>query len=569
MRYRQRIAQLVFSFFFIPFGILFFGKAKALKLGFVLLLLISLSGCFKNYLKTRTFNFSDSTINALNQPEKNIILFTKNNFFQLTHIAVNGEQIEAEIKQIPITDRSLIYKIESRDVAYKHRNKDYLFSQIHLFTDLPDPLDSTHIVFPIKSVSKVEVYQKDGGKTTLSYILGGLAVYAGLGLVLFTIILISCNCPQVYVYDGQQYNFKSGVFSGAIYSSLERTDFLPLEGVQPYNGKFRFQLANNQKEEQYVNQVELIQVSHAPDTKVLLDRFGKPHTYSNAPSLPIGTLASNNLLETIAYSDGNSYLFSKSMDQQSVNGNIVLDFDNKNNSTTAKLIVHAKNSLWSGYIFNEFSAMFGSNYQKWIAKKDHSRQEDLEKWQLDQSLPLMVYLQTNKGWKFVDYFPFTGNTAGRDMVMSIPVDSTSKIVKIKIESAFMFWDLDYAAVDFDADKAMNLSFIRPSLASFRGSDSKINELLQKDDSYALMKEDEFLQLEFNSNPVAAGSINSIFLSTTGYYHSTKNYPGKTQIVTLYRFKKKGAFNEFSKATFKAQSALLAKGIQLPTMQQTE
>jgi hypothetical protein len=31
----------------------------------------------------------------------------------------------------------------------------------------------------------------------------------------------------------------------------------------------------------------------------------------------------------------------------------------------------------------------------------------------------MVYVKTNDGWKFVDYYQLIGNTATRDMIMQV------------------------------------------------------------------------------------------------------------------------------------------------------
>ena len=47
--------------------------------------------------------------------------------------------------------------------------------------------------------------------------------------------------PRYMPMTVTQYQFKSGIFSGAIYSSLEKTDYLPLENLKDVNGKYMFQ----------------------------------------------------------------------------------------------------------------------------------------------------------------------------------------------------------------------------------------------------------------------------------------------------------------------------------------
>lgn len=200
----------------------------------------------------------------------------------------------------------------------------------------------------------------------------------------------------MYTFDGNQYNFKSGVFSGAIYSSPEKTDYLPLDNVQSIHGKYLFKLAYNQKEEQFINQVQLVNADHSDTTHVLLDRQGRPHTYSNDVMTGQAENVSKEVAEAIKYKDENVYMFNQQADRKAKFGSIILNFD-KTNATDVKLIVHAKNTLWSGYIFDEFSSMFGSKYQSWIAKQDNADKKVLEKWQHDQALPLMVYIEKDKG----------------------------------------------------------------------------------------------------------------------------------------------------------------------------
>ncbi len=523
--------------------------------------LVAFSGCFKNYFKINSNMISDSTsIATLRNSDKFVILHTKNSVYALKNISVNGNALEADLQAVPPEREKFINAKNSSTITYKSIDKAELFSEVHVYAPAERTTDSSHISIPFKKVSSVEVFEKDGGKTIGSYVLGGVGIVLGAFAIFAIILAIACNCPQVYTFDGSQYNFKSGVFSGAIYSSLEKTDYLPLDNLQSINGKYLFKLANNQKEEQFINQVQLINAEHSDNNQVLLDRKGTPYTYSTNVTVGQSENVSKEVAEAIKYKDGNVYMFNEQNDSKSSFGNVILNFVRTEGSDDGKLIIHAKNTLWSGYIFDEFSSMFGSKYQSWVSKQDNADRKVIEKWQQDQALPLMVYVETDKGWTFADYFPFTGNTAGRDMIMKLELPGNKRNVRVKIECTYMFWEIDYAAMDFSIDEPVKMNYLNPLVAITNNNEPKIAFVAQKDKDYAALKEDESLNVEFNTPSAIKGKENSLFLSSTGYYHSTKEYPGKTQTATLYQFKKKGAFNQFSKMKYNQARQALAKGI---------
>lgn len=242
-----------------------------------------------------------------------------------------------------------------------------MLSEIHLYAESENLGSNSHLTIPVKSVKRVDVYEENISKTRSNHIISTIGIIAGVGLLLGIVLLATapapqpipqgeCNCPQVYTYDGGQYQFKGGVFSGAVYSSLEKSDYLPLENLKDVNGKYLFRLMNNQQEEQFVNQLQLIKVAHDPATNILLDRHGAVHDYKQlAP--PISTSLKNDEAgEVLKLRDGNSFIFNEKADAASDFGSIILTFDKPVNAKQAKLIVNAKNSLWSGYLFDEFSS---------------------------------------------------------------------------------------------------------------------------------------------------------------------------------------------------------------------
>lgn len=66
-----------------------------------------------------------------------------------------------------------------------------------------------------------------------------------------------------------------------------------------------------------------------------------------------------------------------------------------------------------------------------------------------------------------------GPLAARDLV--VPVDlrkHTGEEVRLRVESGFLFWELDYAAMDFTEDRPMALQVLKPSEVVVDGMDKR-------------------------------------------------------------------------------------------------
>jgi hypothetical protein len=149
------------------------------------------------------------------------------------------------------------------------------------------------------------------------------------------------------------------------------------------------------------------------------------------------------------------------------------------------------------------------------------------------------------------------------MIMALNIPDTKKNnIRVKLESAFMFWELDYVAMDFSPDLNLKPEIIYAANAMNSLHNYNETENISKIDSqYSTILQDDFLAVEFEV-PATATSKNSYFLVSTGYYHSLKQYDGKADLAELNHFKKKGYFSAYSEYKFTAVKNLLAKGIDL-------
>lgn len=546
------------TFIWLPLYFIYRKKKKTTLAIFLILTVISTS-CYQQYYRSNTKATTDKDmLQKLQASNKYFILHLPDRTVGLKDLAIKDSIIEADEVFLSTAHLNELNPNINKSNTVKRLNKDSVLVEVHLYTSIPQ-VKSGRLSLSISDINRIDVYEYDRKATRSNHALStaGVALVSGavIGLVA---LAIACNCPQVYVENNGEKQFTGGMYSGAIYSTLERTDYLPLPLVQTSDNKLKLSIANAPNEEQYINNVQLLQVSHSSNEQALLDRHGKIITYQH-PVAPASAIAGTEAVQVnqLLYKDGVVYSFNNNASKHA--SDIILKFKKTTNNNKAKLVINGRNSLWSGYIFKEFSSLFGEGTEKWRNSQEKADPKSLEKWQKDQALPIMVYVKENDNWKFVDYFPLTGNTASRDMIMELDIDNfKEEIVEIKLETVYRFWDLDYAALDFSTGLLFKSASIAPELAVSKNGTDQRNILQNKDDKYTILKDNDAVSLEFNLPP--SGNSISYFLISSGYYHNLQKYQGKMQTAELLLFRNKGGFDSFSRSKYRKVNDELAKYI---------
>ena len=536
-------------------------KKKNRKILFLLVTAVILAGCFQHYFKTNTQNNVDAaTVQKLLVADKYFIVHFGNTVKELLNVSVTSEKLEADIDVLLPEHAEYLNPNTNKANRVKYKDKINTLAEVHLYTTQAYNVSQTHISIPLSSFNRLDVYTFDAAATNLNHVLSILGITILGGAVLSAIIVaIACNCPQVFVNNNGQYEFVSGVYSGAIYSSLERNDYLPLPSSAIANNTCQLKIANVKNEEQFMNREQLMEVSHPVGTNVLVDRHGNIFSYEK-PQAPVSAIINRqtDIKNQLVVTDDNSYLFDSEKGENGFS-NVTLTFNKPTNAKKAKLIIHGGNSVWSGYVYHNFTDMFGNAYGKWRDEKDKSDPKEMEQWQIDQQLPLMVYVERNGKWELADYFAHTGNTASRDLIMELDVSKIqSEQVKIKLQTVYQFWYLDFAGIDFSNDELTVSHLLNASsIVKTDGSDQK-ETLSTCDKNYCHLGADEGIALQFEVTPAPAGQTNSYFLVSSGYYHNVKKNDSKPQAAELLKFRNKGAFDEYSRNKFAEIQAGFAK-----------
>jgi len=579
------LSVLIFLFF--PYLFLFLKGRRKYAIIYMSVLLLFVSGCYLRFYNTNTRNTIDrKTINELKNQNKYFVAHLKDGVKALKNVDVSNNILEADLDSIPPEHYNFADKLPSTSYRYK-KDSTAVLDEIHIYAPTQSLDRKTHVSLPLTAVTRVDIYKKDVGKTSTSAILSTIGFAALAALIVGLIAAAgsgsktppppttgggsggqSCDCPKLYTYNGAEYQFRSGLFSGAVYASAERADYYPLGNITDTKGKFSFRLVNDRQEKQFINQVQLIRIAHAPAETILIDRHGTVHNYTKPEQALSTSMMNDQVGESLAYRDGNSYVFNEKADPASSLASVILTFRRPANAGQAKLIVNAKNTMWAGLLYEQFSTLFGDKLQEFIAKRDKAGRSETEEWEKEQALPMVVSVETETGWKQVDYFPLTGNSAGRDMIMPINIaDVKGQTLRVKIESAYMFWELDYAAMDFTPDHMYKPEYIRVAAAvNSSNPKSETADLRADDKHYDELFQNNYISFEFDKPKPIDNQADSYFLLSSGYYHSTKRYYGDPDWWTLMSLKKKWAFSAYSEEKYKEAAKLFTHDMPRVTAQ---
>ena len=417
-------------------------------------------------------------------------------------------------------------------------------AQIHLFLKSAEfPLDD-QITFRYNDIGKVDVSESAVGVNMLVTLLILIpATIAGFGIFLW----IVCNCPHVYLHNGKEFVLNNSLFTGAKASQLERFDYKQLTDYFPDSTQLSLNIVNELNEIQFTNMVEILAVSHPENLSVLIDKNGNLHTISE-PISPTEVFDNDRLnqLSLIKEADEAAYQFNPN--QLTNLSELTMKFPGSPDGN-GKLILSAKNTKWSGFVYNQFNALFGENHEKWVERNKNKSKEEREFWMRQEGIKMLVDVKTPNGWQQVDELELVGESNFNSMVIdlkSLPKDA----VEIRLRSGFMFWELDYVAMDYSKDVPLDVAVLKPTSAiGSNGKDYKAS-LSQDDENYMdHLEKNTLTTVMFDGLPVRPNQQRSIILKSKGYYVSKEKYTGKTQRNELMKFKKPGELSRFSKKLY--------------------
>ncbi|TNJ44680.1 hypothetical protein KFZ70_01480 [Tamlana fucoidanivorans] len=437
----------------------------------------------------------------------------------------------------------------TRDTKRVHRykpSKQTPLNEVHFYLNNSSNFnDYQNVSIPFSDVERVSINDKNTGRSIANVLAG---TFGTIAFVTLLVAALKSSCPFVYVKHNEGYYFTGELYPGTITSNMQRDDYLALPNILGDNGEYNIKIANHLKEVQYTDVVQLIRFTHNEDIEVLIDHQGKPHTFKNLIAPKRVTMDDGyEQIQPALHKDNDFYAFNTALNNQNSTRQVVFDFEKPSHCKNAKLYVTAKNSVWLDYMYGKFNEQFGSYYNTFQKRQQEVSKVSIENWVKAQNIPLSVYLKTDKGWQLVQNINTVGPMATRDIVVSIPLDDVYKeTIQIKLETGFMFWEVDYVAIDYSENERLISEYLKPNSAiNQKGKD--ITELLKYKDANYLVQPNigDEVTVSFQTHRHNKEAKESLFLLSRGYYNYIRDYKGVPDFERLKEFRKDNVFTKYS------------------------
>ena len=374
-----------------------------------------------------------------------------------------------------------------------------------------------------------------------------------MGATVWTFFAFIWSCPFIYIQDGDTERFMGELFSGSVTENMARHDFMPLPGFEPVDGIYELRIANEMKERQYTDLAVLEAVEHPAGMEVLMTPEGTPILFA-APQLPVEAVTDQgtNCATLMAERDGIAYDFTDESAHNEDFSSLSLAFDNATGSDQAHVILHVKNTMWSGTMYEAFTSMFGGRYDDYVEHQRNRSAEQKTQWLKDQGQMLEVQLRRDGRWETVHWVNLPGPYAFRSEVVPLDLSNTSEeSVELRLVAGYHFWELDYAAIDYTEQPGLSKTPLALLSAEDEQGQDVASHLLEVDGDYL---ERLFIgadaTLKFQALPAPEpGNARSLFMHAYGYYEPIREYEGIPNMTELRKFKEPGHFARFSKERF--------------------
>lgn len=521
-------------------------------------LFLMLTSC-QNYYKATVKDVPAFTQNP-NAPlygSRYFILRNGVNAFHMNNIRISEDKrtIICHLDSLGFNHTLHLTKGRGGHLRYKTTEAAVL-NEVHLYIlfDSNAKANSDYTI-PVNKVQKIEVIEKDRDKTTASYVLGGIGITVGVLAVAAAIVAATkSSCPFVSAYENDEMKLQGEIYGGAIYPQLCRHDYLKLNMSPTSNGKLRLQISNELKEKQFTDIADLLVITHDKSVRVVPDENGNFYSIRQLKEPLSATSGNKDVISLIAkQNDELTYNFDDTIAAKENNVHLSLSFAKPKDATTAKLYLRLKNSYWLDVVYGKFTEAFGTYYPTFFKEQSKRPAEELKQWSKEQQLPLQVSLHTNNGWQTQQRLSTFGPLATREVVVPLNLSNTNdSLVNVQLSSGFMFWEVDYVAIDFSGNTDMQVTTLNAVKAKDEtGAD--VLPLLAKEDGNYLQQPlpGNATIIEYSYRPVKdKNKTQTYVLHAKGYYEYARNFTNTADMNFLRKFLQPNALSNYSLELYK-------------------
>lgn len=525
----------------------------------IILLLIAAQACQNFYKVSEKSNLSVVTdTTSLENMNRYFILRSGLNAYYMNNIILSKDRksLTCLLEVLPEAHRLHLRHGRGGKMRFKAEQPEAaVTNEVHLYTQADsNAVAGKNYFLSLNKVTKIEVLEKDKGRTTRSYILGGLAITGGVLFVAGVIIAATkSSCPFVSAYDGNNMVLQGEIYGGAIYPQMARNDYLKLKMVPAPDGNLQLQISNELKEKQFTDLAELMVVTHDKNVQLMVDENGKLYSVSEPVTPAAATVANRDVLPLVSrQNDDEYYSFDDTLNNTGIN-HLNLTFNKPADARKAKLVLRLKNTYWLDVAYGKMTMGFGSYYNAFIKQQYNRPLADLKRWAKEQEMPLHIELNTGNGWQNAADITTFGPLANRETVVPLDLTNvTGNSINIRLSTGFMFWDIDYAAIDFTNEAAYEVSTLKPVKATDETGRNVMQLIMSEDGKYMEQPvPGNAAVIEYAYQPRRDSHKTQTFiLHAKGYYEHVRDYKGSLDLPFLEQFKKPDALSAYSMKLYK-------------------
>lgn len=530
----------------------------------VLLLLVCSAACHTYYKATPAggrgnISQAATTIDSLQQQNRYFILRNGNAAYSINNPTLSEDKkfLRCQLDMIPPSHQLHLINGYKGKMQYRRNSVEGLnvLSEVHFYTPFDTSARQGTYSLPLDRVQKIEIIEHDKKRTTSSYVIGAVGYTIGAVVIVSVIALaLKSSCPFVSAYDGKEFSLQGEIYGGSIYPQLARHDYMPLKMSPKPDGSLQVKISNELHERQYTDMADLWVITHDKKTKILPDEQGNLYSVAN-PQLPVSAElnGTKDILSAVKNAGDHELIYMDDSSKADARNEVVLQFNKPVAATKGKLLLTLKNSYWLDLLYGEVAKGFGTYYATYLQEQKKKPAAELLKWVKEQQIPLEVSVKTREGWKKITDITTIGPLANRGIVVPVELPaSDDNIVAIKLSAGFMFWEIDYAAMDFSDDNSFTIQKLSPSVARDEAGKNVLSNLNKEDGLYLEQPEiGNVATLSYkssiNNDPAKAQTY---ILHAKGYYEYIRDFKNKPDVNFLSQFRKPNAFPLFGMQLYK-------------------
>jgi len=420
---------------------------------------------------------------------------------------------------------------------------------------------------PLDLVSRIDVPKKGHAK------LAGFLVGAVIDAVIVIAIASSLNnvadspcsgrtpctsCPFVYSFDGQRYVLDAEGFGGAIFEAARKPDWVRLTHLKAVDGVYRVRLTNEQREIQYVDEVEMLVLDRRPGVRVVPSLSGALHTFATpvAPQRAVDLGGEDVLPLLRAGRRWVSRPLGEDMEEPpGSRDGLVLEFPRPAGAASVKLAFDIQSTPWASSLLRHVLSLQGRALPAWYERmnSDPTARASFQRGLAREGL-MMVRVWNGEAWQEAGWLANVGAAVAREQAMNVDIRSVpGDVLRVRLDSTPGMWTVGGAVADYTAEAALRVTTLRPVSARAE-SGADIRGLLRKADRryYTMHTGRDAAELAFAVPPVPEGQERSAVLKVGGYYTILVPAEGQPQQALFDRLvSEPGAFGRYSRELLRA------------------